>query len=179
MNPKLDEHYLDWLYRLVERPPNEFDEVDEGYWKLMQALFTIRFDVVVYKDRNRALDGIGLREDFIEQSDIPSHVFTDEWINTDASILEVIVALAKRMEFLTNTNIRECFWELMTNAGFDRYDDGAFEGEDVEIICGRIINREYQPDGRGGLFPLNTAHENQTNVELHYQMQYYIFEHML
>jgi hypothetical protein len=40
------------------------------------------------------------------------------------------------------------------------------------------VNREYDPDGRGGLFPLDGTHANQREVELWYQMQAYIIERM-
>lgn len=179
MIQKLDEQYLNWLYRLVERPPNPFDEVDEGYWRLMWSLYTIPFDVVVYQDRNRAMDATGFRETFLESPDIPDDLAPSEWLDMDPSLLEVIVSLANRMQFLTNIDIAECFWELMTNAGFDRYDDGAFEGSDVEMIASTIIFRWYERDGKGGLFPLTTADEDQRKVELLYQMYDYISENML
>jgi hypothetical protein len=46
----------------------------------------------------------------------------------------------------------------------------------VEDILDTCIWRTYQPDGQGGFFPLAWPEEDQTKVELWYQIAAYIDE---
>jgi hypothetical protein len=46
----------------------------------------------------------------------------------------------------------------------------------ANAILDRVIRREYEPDGTGGFFPLQNPLEDQTQVEIWYQMAAYINE---
>lgn len=170
MNPKLDEQYLSWLYRLVE------GDTEYPYWKLMNALYSTRFDYIIDLDYNRAVDGMGLREQFISEEDPDPTLITYAWVDTDCSILEMIIALVKRMEFLTDWAVDDTFWELMDNLGLSDHHDLDFNEFDVEQILERLINRTYDESGHGGLFPLESPTEDQRNLQLIYQMYSYINE---
>lgn len=170
MNPKLDEQYLTWLYRLVE------GDTEYSYWNLMNALFSTRFEYIIDLDYNRAVDGMGLREQFISEEDPDPNLITYAWVNTDCSVLEMIIALVRRMEFLTDWAVDECFWELMDNLGVSDYNDANFDEFDIEQALERLINRTYDKSGHGGLFPLEDPQEDQRNLQLIYQMYGYINE---
>jgi hypothetical protein len=47
----------------------------------------------------------------------------------------------------------------------------------IKNILDTLVWRTYQPDGRGGFFPLNHPEEDQTKVEIWYQMNKYVIEH--
>jgi hypothetical protein len=67
----------------------------------------------------------------------------------------------------------------MRNAGLDAFDDGNFDTmDDSEVmkILDRIIERTYQRNGVGGLFPLKRDKKDQRKVELWYQMNAYLIE---
>ena len=40
-----------------------------------------------------------------------------------------------------------------------------------------FINRQYEANGEGGLFPLKGVCEDQREVEIWYQMNAYLYEH--
>jgi hypothetical protein len=46
----------------------------------------------------------------------------------------------------------------------------------MEEIFERLIWRNYAPNGEGGFFPLENPREDQTQVELWYQMNSYVNE---
>ena len=47
----------------------------------------------------------------------------------------------------------------------------------IDDILDTLIWRTYEYDGIGGFFPLTNAEEDQTKVEIWYQMAAYINEH--
>jgi len=101
------------------------------------------------------------------------------------------VALAQRMDFETTGAYDEnsvgsdrtayWFWEMMDNLGLTAYDDDSYVDLDgttyVEQIIDEFVNREYDYDGTGGIFPLKHAEKDQRNVEIWYQMSAYLYEH--
>jgi hypothetical protein len=46
----------------------------------------------------------------------------------------------------------------------------------VQDIMDTVIYRKYDPDGSGGFFPLTRSDDDQTRIELWYQMNAYIEE---
>ena len=70
-----------------------------------------------------------------------------------------------------------CFWLMLGNielnecSDFYEYDPNA-----VGEVLDRVIWRQYDPSGYGGLFPLSKPDKDQTRVELWYQLSAYILE---
>jgi hypothetical protein len=46
--------------------------------------------------------------------------------------------------------------------------------KEIDDILTRLIERTYKPNGEGGFFPLPQTDEDQTKVEIWYQMSAYI-----
>ena len=72
---------------------------------------------------------------------------------------------------------------MLSNAGLDSFSDAVYNDNPdfdirriVDIKIRRILNREYHPDGDGGLFPLMNPREDQRGVEIWYQMSAYLLE---
>ena len=176
--------YFEWLCDLVH--------VDNGfgtYYKLAYLLFDTEFKPMVGRDDNRALDGIQLREEYDEAFESQYDVYSDEFIESPCSMLELVIGLARRMEFeLSGVEYEEdktstYFWELLENANLTTFDDDYFgsndEGdvtEEIFDILDKINEREYSANGEGGFFPLKSPKADQRDVELWYQMQAYIYE---
>lgn len=169
MNQKLDELYLNWLYSKVEPT-----DPTHSYWKLMMLLFRTRFEWFVDHDGNRARDGQSLRRQFIFDNEVAKP--DDAWFKIECSMLEMLVALAERMSLQMDHSIQNTFWRILTNAGLLPYRDENFVEEDVNDILATILDRRYEPNGQGGLFPLRASDQDQRNVELIYQMYAYIME---
>ena len=169
--------YFQWLCEQMH--------VDTGvasYWLLFNDLHSIEFVSYIAHDENRAADGIALREEYF--SDSP-------WINYEAlegpcTVLEMMVGLSKRMDFEMSDPVVDTeqpakyFWEMLSNLGLMTYSDDAYVDLDglynVKEIVENMVERNYEPSGRGGLFPRKYAAADQREVEIWYQMQGYLQE---
>ena len=168
--------YFDWLCDLVEINGTD------SYYILAKEMFNIPFRPGAGNDINRVMDGQDLRQEFVMDTNYPDYSAIDIY----CSLFEMIIALAKRMDFeLCRTDddydrTSECFWEMMRNLGLNEYSDDRFEYQEaftsVRDILNRLNDRSYKRNGEGGLFPLRNATRDQRKVELWYQMQSYIGE---
>lgn len=140
----------------------------------MKQLYKAEFVWIVPNDDNRVEDGRDLRLRFMEDENIVD--VDPEWLGFGCSFLEMLIALAKVLSFETNKTSRFWFWHLLENIGLDSYTDNRFEEGYVDEVVERVTFRKYTEDGRGGLFPLNQAEEDQRKVELWYQLNAYLRE---
>jgi hypothetical protein len=174
----LDELYFQWLYEQVADP-----EQDLTFWNVLRVLYTTQFAWHVPNDENRVGDAKALREKFIDTQGIRLRRSDREWAEMGCSMLEVMVALAERLEFLTDKGrVHYWFWVLMGNIGISEFDDSRYEAgleEHVQDVLEMVIQRYYEPDGRGGFFPLKRPREDQREVELWYQLSEYVTEREL
>lgn len=172
-NNSYDEVYLRWLYDLVNK---SVDEDTPTYHQLFECLYNVIFIPKLAMDENRCKDGIELRSDFARETGM-TDAFSDE---TPCSVLEMLVALARRCEyqFMHNTDIGDrtstWFWIMLTNMGLVQYtDDVNFQDiyEAVETATYKLNNRDYYPDGSdGGPFIIEGAPRDLRTVEYWYQM---------
>lgn len=177
MDDPLDKSYLEWLYGQVAVV--EFDEQDLTYWKLLRILFTTEFFWSVDHDKNRSSDGIALRYRFLEESGISD--VDPIWMSEGCSVLEMMVALAKRMEFESESGgLHYWFWVLVENIGLSGFSDHRRftkrQRERIDRILEDVIDRNYEKSGHGGFFPLKHPRYDQRKRELWYQMSDYILE---
>lgn len=178
MNKPLDELYFVWLYNQVGDP--EIEDPTRTYWRILRQLYTKEFVWVVPNDDNRIADGTDLRYEFVDESEL-----TDvdlNWIRLGCSMLELLIGLSRRLSFEADGEPREWFWELMQNLGLHKYDDKRYSNKPetaekvTDTVLDRVIWRNYQPDGQGGLFPLKRTDKDQRDVELWYQLSEYVLE---
>lgn len=170
----LDARYLDWLYRNIG--PLQNRNPATSYWLLAVALYRKEFLWSVPNDDNRVEDGRVLREDFLEETGAERD---EQWMELGCSMLEMLVALSRRIAFETDEPATEWFWIMVDNLGLRPFVDEAFDDDynvDVDIVLDRVIDRTYAPNGRGGLFPLQDAQEDQREVEIWYQVAAYLME---
>lgn len=172
----LDEEYLEWLYRkaigaLKAKNPSV------TYWKLAVKLSSTRFEWHISHDENRAEEGKGLRDEFIDEMEIQD--IEIGWLQEDCSTLEMFIALAQRAAFESNLTPGDWFWVFMENLGLKEYNDRAYDEDaeqHIDEVCDRVNHRKYQRNGAGGLFPLRHATQDQRNIELWYQLAAYLLE---
>lgn len=173
MKKPLDELYFEWLYGQV----GEVDSRDPTtqYWKLLKILYEKEFVWIVANDDNRAEDGRELRIDF--ERELGIKVTDPGWKRMSCSFLELLIGLARRLAFETDGQPAFWFWHLINNLGLSRFRDGRrIPADKVDDILETVIWRNYEPDGRGGLFPLQHPTEDQRDVELWYQLCSYLLE---
>ena len=173
----MDEKYFEWLYRQV-RPEGE---ARVPYMTVAALAHRVEFDYSVPNDGNRASEGKDLRYEFLESSEV-SLGPDREWLRLDASLLEVIVALARRCDFAVDLGADGWFDIFMKNLDLWRYNDALWVKSNeskVQRILEKVNNRTYSARGKGGLFPLKTTAHDQREVELWYQMSEYMAEHKM
>lgn len=179
MDGPLDEQYLTWLYRQVASI--SLKNPARTYWSLARQLYTKEFVWLVPNDDNRVEDGRDLRYEFIDDADI--YDAPNEWIDLGCSFLEMLIGVSRRLSFEGEKGTpSEWFWMIMENIQLDRVTDQIYSrnpdtiGAEIDDILERIIWRQYDYDGLGGLFPLRMPVEDQREIEMWYQMSAYLLE---
>lgn len=173
MSEPLDELYFKWLYSQVA--DSSIKNPSRTYWRMLKQLYTKEFVWIIPNDDNRIQDGKDLRYEFVDEQELEN--VDAGWMQLGCSMLEMLVALSRRLSFETDREPRAWFWNLMENIGFDGFNDRSkFSPEVVDEILDQIIWRTYKYDGRGGLFPLEDPSEDQRDVELWYQFNAYILQ---
>lgn len=177
MSPPLDELYLRWLYGQVS--PVTQRNPARTYWSFLKQLFEKEFVWFVPNDDNRVVDGVQLRTEFL--ADMKVDEIDGDWLSLGCSMLEMLVALSRRLEFETDIRARDWFWQIISNLDLGDLSDRNYSTNsdlitDVDAALDAVIWRQYQPNGQGGLFPLNDVHADQRKVEIWYQMSAYLLE---
>lgn len=175
----LDDVYLTWLYSLVSSVQNT--NPSNNHWKLLRVLYTTAFYGYVPNDDNRSADGKDLRIEFLQSTGYPLYDPYGNWFDLDCSVLEMLLALARRAAFEDEAEGSpvEWFWRMIHNLELDSYTDDIFEisvQETVEEVLARLNERKYARNGAGGLFPLSNTRIDQRTVELWTQMSAYLLE---
>lgn len=172
----LDERYLTWLYSQVGMARNT--RPSSSHWLLCRQLYQKPFTWFVPNDGNRFVEGVNLRFEYLDDSDDD---LTQAWIDDDCSVMEMLVALARKAAFETSGQPSEWFWKMISNVGLRRYTDETYN-RDTEMVVNEaldiIVERDYDKDGNGGFFPLINSREDQREVELWFQLQAYVIQQL-
>lgn len=174
MNKPLDELYLNWLYEFVADP--NVANPSHTYWNLIHALYTKEYIWLIPNDDNRMEDGRFLREEFNE--DLGLDNVDPDWMDLGCSMLEMMIALSRRLSFQGGGEPRGWFWHLIDNLGLHISDRQRFPKSRVEEVLDRQNWRTYHPSGAGGLFPLRHPDRDQRDVELWTQLNTYLLERL-
>lgn len=169
--------YFEWLYDLVCK--NRYsDEV--GFRKLLMHLHGVEFTYIIPMDENRALDGVSLRWQYICKRGYPTSLLDD--LDGPCSILEMMIALCFKCEdFMDDPAIgdrfAQWFWHMIVSLGLGPMDDRSYNRRKVDGIIIRFLNRDYEPDGKGGLFTIRNCDSDLRHVEIWHQMCWYLDEY--
>jgi len=164
----IENEYFNWLCAKV------LDSSTNNHYTLLGILHRTEFVWVVPADKHRAQDGIELRTYFLNETGVESDPL---WKGGPCSVLEFLIAFANRASFQTDIPVKEWFWEFMNNLKLDEFrqvsDDDVYVIEDILYT---FIWRQYEPNGYGGLFPLNETRNDQRKIEVWYQFSEYVHE---
>lgn len=178
--------YVDWL----------IDEVHgEDYHFLLEKMHNIDY---YWSDRtpideNRAYDGLELREtyDTLARSrgyeERISGYEDDKTGEKPCSVLEMMVALAQRIEFDTMADgitdrSAKWFWVMITNLNLDFLTDEnmTFDGMSyAEMVIFRWLDRRFGSDGRGSPYPtgyFGRGYEDLRETDIYTAFQWYLGE---
>lgn len=165
-NANANQLYLEWLTEQTEHP--------DKYRHLLARIHKYEFVWVVANDDNRIEDAKDLRMEYLAATGE-----FDQGLIPFVSVLEVLIALSRRCSFQDDRPPQEWMTIFLKNLGFGKYSGflGLRRQMQVEEILDNFIWRRYRKHGEGGLFPLRFPKEDQTQVELWYQMNSYLIEH--
>lgn len=173
----LAELYFKWLYRQVA--PVRLKNPARTYWSLLRQLHNKEFVWFVPNDDNRVVDGMELRQEFFQAiGGTPSG--HPDITDRGCTMLEMLLALSRRLSFSGGGASSDWFWHMLDNLGLRVCNDAEpwtqASHAYVDEVLTRVIERTYQSDGTGGLFPLKEARVDQRQVEIWYQMNNYLIE---
>ena len=68
------------------------------------------------------------------------------------------------------------FWNMIVNLGLGSMDDEKFDRGYVEFVLNRLLDRQYERNGKGGLFTVSNCRRDMRSVDIWYQMCWYLDE---
>ena len=170
---RINDEYFEYLYELTDA--KRFSKA-VAYRKLLMRLHSIEFTWSVPFDDNRADDGIQLRRKFsLARNDLS----LSDYITGPCSVLEMMVALAVRCETIMEDDrygdrIGQWFWGMVHSLGLTPMSDSEFDRRFVDDVIAKFLNREYAPNGAGGLFTIRHCEHDLRNVEIWCQLSWYL-----
>ena len=176
---RIQDEYYDWMTRVV---------LDSRYsgnlsWhKLLSLLHNTDFTYINNYDRNRAADGIEMRYRFGFELGYPTEKIRDILDTVPCSMLEMMAALAKRCEETitddpeSGDRTGKWFFAMIESLGLGEMDDRHFDKITASYILDRFMRREYQRDGRGGLFTISSSAFDMRRDDIWAQMMHYLNE---
>ena len=173
---EVNNDYFEWLYNYV---CGDMYSERISYRKLLMFLHSTEFRYIIDMDENRACDGIDLRRRFSIDQGYDGDYLSD-YIIGPCSVLEMILALAIRCEENImddpryGDRTRQWFWGMINNLGLDSMIDSRFDKTTVNDIVQRFLDREYEPNGKGGLFTIKGVRKDLRKVEIWYQLNWYL-----
>ena len=174
----LRNEYFEWLFRLVnpDQGPREL-----SYDLLLRRLHDTDFRWILPRDQNRAEDGRDLRYRFaLTKDDEFSPNYILHVLAGPCSVLEMMIALTLRCEetIMDDPSIgdrtSQWFWGMVVNLGLGSMIDSRYDERFVDESLDRFLSRNYDPDGRGGLFTIRHCDRDLRDVEIWVQLLWYL-----
>lgn len=178
-NQALSELYFKWICSIAI--PDE--AVQAQYYDTLYLLHNTPFRYTLTLDENRLSDGVDLRYHFSYACKIPLETIELNFDKNSCSVLEMMVALAKRCEdsLMSNPSYGDrtykWFWIMFYNLGLTVYRRDNWNNETEEIvkhIIDNFLNRTYPPYGFGNLFDLSDPKYDCRHIEIWDQMCLYM-----
>ena len=174
----LRNEYFRWLCDLVCK--NKYGR-GVSYRKLLRQLHDTEFTYLIPMDQNRAINGTSLRWRFAcEECDEEYRENVLEELDGPCSVLEMMIALAIECEVAimddpaVGDRTGQWFWDMIVNLGLGSMTDYHYDISHVRFVIRRFLDREYEPNGRGGLFTIEDCPHDLRDVEIWNQLTWYL-----
>ena len=170
---RINSDYFEWMYDLVS---GERFAKGNTYRKLLTFLHDCEFVYIDPNDESRAAWGINLRWRYCHSHDCED---LECYLTGPCSVLEMMIALATDAENIAEDpelgdRTGQWFWAMITNMGLGAMTDTNYNEWLVNDVVTRFLNREYEYDGRGGLFRVRNWHRDMRTAEIWHQLMAYI-----
>ena len=169
------DEYFEWLYYKVCK--SRYSE-ETSFRKLLGLLHSIEFTYTISMDDNEAQRGINLRWIYSLEMD-RDHEDVISYINGPCSVLEMMVSLSMSCENIMDDpqigdRTGQWFWNMIVNLGLGSMTDSRFDEKYCEEVIFRFLNRDYEPNGKGGLFTIRDCDTDLRKVGIWYQTCWYL-----
>jgi hypothetical protein len=170
---ELTNEYFEWMYQLVTNS-------SMSYRKLLFRLYKIDFTYILPMDENREKDVINLRYRFAYEKAYEDEIVAVYLDNRPCSVLEMMIALAIRCEdnIMANPEFGDrtgqWFWIMIKNLGLETMTDFNFSKSRVDLAISNFLKRDYEKNGKGGLFVVDECSNDFRDMEIWYQMCWYL-----
>lgn len=174
---ELNKRYFEWMYQLV--CDNRYSR-KTSYKKLLRHLHERSFEYTIALDGNRAEDGVDLRYRFGYECGIKDTLIATFLDDRPCSILEMMIALSIRCEehIMEDNEIGDrtgqWFWNMIVSLGLGSMTDTRYDKDRVNDILDRFLDRKYERNGKGGLFTIEYCRKDMRQIEIWYQMNFYL-----
>ena len=174
---EINEDYFEWLYEGL--CGNRYTK-NISYRKLLEHLHNTNFRYTISNDKNRASDGIDLRYSFaLSQGCEDEPELITDYLKGPCSVFEMMVALAQRCESVMDDpkigdRTGQWFWGMINNLGLGGMNDNRYDEQYVNDVIDTFLDREYKSNGKGGLFTIRNCEYDLREVEIWYQLCWYL-----
>ena len=168
----MQNEYFTWLMRKTKKTFKQRD--------VLEHLHSIPFRYNILEDESRANDGVELRYTFGDDMGYSSVEICEYLDYIEPSVLEVLVALAVRLEQdimfnpIYGDRTSQWFDIMLKNLGLPIKNED-YDKNMTEQIIQTFLDGSYDPDGHGGLFVTKSGRDMR-NIEIWYQMFMYLEE---
>lgn len=173
-------NYMAWLVDIATEGHASDCIYKRLFTQLMDTPF--RWSAGIPLDENRAYDGRSLRQKFCRHTGARSAMNEED---APASVLEVLVALAMRIEtdIMHNGEAgdRTSLWfaSMIDSLGLTNCTDSAYDAPYVNAVLERWMDRNYEPCGRGGLFTTTDPTVLMPTIEIWQQAQIWLIHDIM
>lgn len=173
----IENEYFEWLYDYVCK--NRVHK-NVSYRKLFMMLHDTEFIFSIPNDVNRAKDGEDLRYRFCLYLEEQEGVSVPMPIQGPCSVLEMMIALAIRCEETIMDDTRygdrtsQWFWNMMSTLGIGLMSDDIYDRDYVREKIDIFLRRNYEPDGKGGLFYIRNCPDDLRDYEIWTQLSWWL-----
>lgn len=176
---EIENAYFTWMFNII----CGVKEIDaRQYIKLLSHLYEREFVYILMRDGNRASDGIDMRYRAGRTLGLTDPEVCYGLDYRECSLLEMMVALSIRCEesIMNDPDIGDrtgvWFWTMIQNLGLLDMTNENYDQDVVDKILDRLENRQYEPDGTGGLFIVKHPRRDMRLVDIWYQLNWYLCE---
>ena len=126
------------------------------------------------------LDGIDLRYRFAYENGYSNDEVSSIGYRNSCSVLEMMVALSIKgderilYDYETGEKADFIFMSMLRSLELDGMVNDVFDNERVSSVVEDMLDREYCPNGKGGLFTVDSPRKDMRDVDIWYQMNWYI-----
>ena len=173
---QLPRQYFEWMVSILIPDVNK----RVVYSNLLDTLNSLEFIPSMDMDYNRFNDGVELRFRFGDENGFGKASISCYLDTHPCSMLEMMCALSLRIEetIMSDPEIGDRTWiwfdEMLNSLGFINQTNYNFDYNLILSNINAFNRRQYESNGRGGLFTIDDPTVDVRDLEIWYQMNLYI-----